>query len=292
MFPHRHNRSNNLHNLMIAPLPVVESQPHIVHSDEAILVVDKPAGWPAVSLKGGIERTLAAWLIDQFPSQASIGARPGEAGLVHRLDNDTSGLLVAARTEEVYRRLRQQFDEGTVEKEYAALVLGHPPAAGVIDLPIAHHPRKKKKMVVCESKARAEEWKARPARTEYRVIERFAFPSPWPSPLPPQELRRASRGEGGGRGGVAAIDYSLLTVTITTGVRHQIRAHLASMGHPIAGDRLYQNPKMRAADALPLARHFLHAVRIAFVHPERGTDVAYDSPLPDDLKAALAALQH
>lgn len=244
-------------------------QPRILHADEAVLVIEKPAGWPAVPMEGGIERTLAAWIVEQFPVQKSIGPKAEEAGLCHRLDNDTSGLLVAARTDEVYRRLRQQFDEGAVRKEYAALVLGRPPSDGTIDLPIAHHPRKKKKMVVCSSELQAKEWKARPARTAFEMQARYRFEAK----------------------GVPAIEYALLFVTITTGVRHQIRAHLASVGHPIAGDRLYQNPRMRSADALPLMRQFLHATRIAFLHPASGTEVVFSSSLPDDLETALAQLR-
>ena len=229
-----------------------------LHEDTSILVLDKPAGMPSVSLKEGEEGTIAAWILKKFPGQDQIGKNGAlEAGLVHRLDNDTSGVIVAARTKAAYENLRAQFDEGCVWKEYTALVLGTPPPNGAIDSPIAHHPRKKKKMVVCASKAEAEKLKARPAHTEYEVIRQIK-------------------------------DYSLLKVTIATGVRHQIRAHLASIGFPIAGDRLYQNPKMRAKDSSNLTRHFLHAHKLQFRHPESGCVVEFSSDLPEDLKEMLA----
>lgn len=238
----------------------METHPAIIHIDEAIIVIDKPAGWPAVFVREGKERTVAAWLLEQIPEQASVGMRPAEAGLVHRLDNDTSGLLLAARMGEAFSSLRRQFEEGAVEKGYRALVLGDPPPEGTIDAPIAHHPRKGKKMVVCESEARAAELKGRAARTAYRVIERFER-------------------------------YSLISVTIATGVRHQIRAHLASIGHPIAGDLLYQNARARARDDLSLTRQFLHASRLSFVHPVSGTPISFSSDLPADLRAALSVLR-
>lgn len=244
------------------------STPHIIYEDQDLLVIDKPAGMPTISLKEGERGTLAEWLLAQLPAQAGIGPGRTEAGLVHRLDNDSSGIILAAKNEPAYANLREQFRQGKAQKEYLALVVGHPPEAGSIDFPIAHHPRKKKKMVVCESEARAEAWGGRPATTKFSLLHRYT-------------LSQAER---------SAL-YALLRVTITTGVRHQIRVHLASLGYPIAGDRLYQSPKKRAADILKLDRHLLHAHRLTFSHPSTGKTTTHTSPLPHNLQKALDWLQ-
>lgn len=229
--------------------------PAIIYEDQYILVIDKPAGMPSMSLSGSEEKTLASWISKKNPDCAKAG-ESGEVGLVHRLDNDTSGVIVAARINDAYKNLRAQFEDGTVKKEYIVLVIGTPPKEGRIDLPIAHHPRKKKKMMVCVSEAEAKKHKARTAATKFRVIKKYNFE--------------------GAR-------YSLLSVEIKTGVRHQIRAHLASIGHPIAGDKLYQNSKLKEMDVLNLKRHFLHASEIEFAHPKSGERVKFVSKLPIDL---------
>jgi len=223
--------------------------PTVIFKDEDILVVEKPAGMPSVSLKEDEDGTLASWLLKKFPKLSTLPKGKLETGLVHRLDNDTSGLMVAARTVGAYKNLRKQFDEGKVLKEYMALVIGNPPAKGMIEDPIAHHERKKKKMVVSKS--------GRPAETKFKVIKRFGK------------------------------KYALLAVEIRTGVRHQIRTHLASIGFPIAGDRLYQNPKKRGEDTLPLKRHFLHASKLGFTHPKTGRRLEFSSQLPQDLLCFL-----
>lgn len=243
--------------------------PSLIHEDAALLVIEKPGGMPAIAIEERSPGTLAAWIVDRFPEQAAIG-KPGEAGLAHRLDNDTSGLICAGRTQAAYEDLRQQFDAGSVRKEYLALVVGSAPERGECALQIAHHPRKRERMVVCESKEREREWKGRPARTAFETIGRFTLPSGAPA----------------GR-----TFYTLLSVTIATGVRHQIRAHLAHLGHPVAGDALYQNARMRQEDALELSRHFLHAHRIAFRHPASNEMISFESPLPVDLTAALERLK-
>ena len=228
------------------------SAPRIVHKDDSIIVVDKPAGMPAVSLEKKEGGTLTSWLIGKFPALCNLEKGELEAGLVHRLDNDTSGLMIAARTAEAYRSLRKQFDDGRVDKEYVALVVGNPAAKGTINTPIAHHPRKKKKMIASPD--------GRPAETRFKVIKRFGS------------------------------KYALLQVKIKTGVRHQIRVHLASIGFPLAGDSLYRNPKKRSEDTLDLNRHFLHAAGLGFLHPKTDKWVEFSSELPADLKAALKSL--
>ncbi len=243
--------------------------PSLIHEDAALLVLEKPAGMPAVAVQGRSQGTLAEWILERYPSQEGVG-EAGEAGLVHRLDNDTSGLILAGRTQAAYDRLRRQFDAASVRKEYLALVVGAAPERGECGRAIAHHPRKRDRMAVCESRGREAEWKGRPALTAFEAIGRFTLPSQAPS----------------GR-----TFYTLLSVTIATGVRHQIRAHLAHLGYPVAGDALYANARARQEDALGLTRHFLHASRLVLRHPEGGEMISFESPLPGDLSAALERLQ-
>lgn len=235
----------------------------IIYIDESLIVIDKPAGLPSTSIMVSEKDTLAAHMLKQFPDQANIQRGQLEAGLVHRLDTQTSGVIVAARTNAAYDNLRSQFDAGSVEKKYAALVLGTAPPKGLIDYPIAHHPRKKNKMIVCKTYSDTARLKAREAKTLFRADKIFDHDG---------------------------TKYTLLSVEIKTGVRHQIRAHLASMGHPIVGDALYQNAKMRRADSLGLTRHFLHAVKISFDHPATGEGVSFVSPVPKELEEALENL--
>ena len=181
-------------------------------------------------------------------------------GIAHRLDNNTSGIVCAGKTLKSYESLRTQFANNAVSKHYTALVLGGAPEHEEIDAPIAHHRRKKTKMVVCESEARADELKARAAHTHYDVAGRYLFGDE---------------------------SYTLLDIVISAGVRHQIRAHLAWKGLPLAGDKLYQNPKKRAEDLLPLKRHFLHASKLEIDHPLTSERMIFECPLPSDLKEAL-----
>ncbi|MBI4212254.1 MAG: RluA family pseudouridine synthase [Deltaproteobacteria bacterium] len=205
----------------------------IHYEDDALLIVEKPAGIPC--LPGEISPCLA----DQLP--AAQKELP-DFGLVHRLDNETSGLLVIVKNKGTYEILRRQFAEGLIEKEYVAFVVGHPPKQGVIETPISHHPRKKKKMVVSPE--------GRPAHTEYEVLEHHG-------------------------------PNSFVSVHISTGVRHQIRVHLASIGHPIVGDKVYGKASVDSS------RHFLHAHAIAFHHPLTGEDMEFTSPLPADFEEVL-----
>lgn len=247
-------------------------KPSVIYSDDDIIAIDKPAGIPSVSLEGGSRETCASWLIENFPELKNVGPGEreapyrtvqGEAGLIQRLDNDTSGVMIAAKTNESYEILKSMMSDGKIAKHYIALVVGHVAGSGNIDLPIAHHPRKKRKMIVCEGASKAADLDARDAETSYAPTAHYRLEN---------------------------THYTLLAVTIKTGARHQIRAHLASLGRPIAGDRLYQSPRMRDEDALRLDRHFLHACRVVFRHPRDGRPMDIESPLPDELRAALGEL--
>jgi 23S rRNA pseudouridine1911/1915/1917 synthase len=235
------------------PAPQPELPIRIVHADAHLIVADKPAGMPSHPLKPGEKGTAANALVGRFPELAQVGPAPREGGLVHRLDTDTSGLLLAARTDAAHALLRAQFTARTVEKGYLALVAGELHAGGEIALPLAHDPQDSRKMRAASDTEYAELHGARPAVTRFEPLER--------------------------RGGL-----TLLEVEIETGVMHQIRAHLAFIGHPLAGDLLYGGP-----DLPGLARHFLHAAQLSFAHPD-GTRPRFESPLPPELSAALAAL--
>ena len=227
----------------------------IVYEDDVLLVATKPAGLATLAKPGGIA-SLSEELVKMRPE---LGEIP-DNGIAHRLDNDTSGIICIGKTTTAYENLRSQFADGTARKHYTALVLGGTPDHETIEAPIAHHPRKKTKMVVCESKERAEELKARPAHTIYSVAQRYLL------------------------GDTA---YTLLDVVIASGVRHQIRAHLAWVGFPLSGDELYQNTKKRAEDVLPVKRHFLHASKLEINHPTTGDRIFLESKLPDDLSKIL-----
>jgi len=235
-----------------APAPQPELPIRVVHADAQVVVIDKPAGMPSHPLKPGELGTAANGLVARFPELAAVGpAREG--GLVHRLDTDTSGLLLAARTEAAHAQLRAQFTARTVEKGYLALVSGELHAGGEIDLPLAHDPRDPRRVRAASDPEWAALHDARPALTRFTPLER--------------------------RGG-----FTLLDVEIATGVLHQIRAHLAFIGHPLAGDLLYEGPALPA-----LGRHFLHAARLGFAHPD-GTRARFTSPLPADLRAIFDQL--
>lgn len=227
----------------------------ILHEDGALIVAVKPAGMATLAKSSGIA-SLSEELVKMRPE---LGGIP-DNGIAHRLDNDTSGIVCVGKTNEAYDNLRAQFANNSVSKHYTALVLGGAPEHEEIEAPIAHHPRKKTKMVVCESEARADELKARTAHTHYDVVARYLFKDE---------------------------SYTLLDIVISAGVRHQIRAHLAWKGLPLAGDKLYQNSKKRAEDLLPLKRHFLHASKLEIDHPLTNERITFECPLPGDLKETL-----
>ena len=237
-----------------APAPQPELPLRIVHADAHVVVADKPAGMPSHPLKPGETGTAANALVGRFPELSSVGPAPREGGLVHRLDTDTSGLLLAARTEAAHAMLRAQFASRIVEKGYLALVAGELHAGGEIDVPLLHDPHDARKVRAASDPEWAQAHGARPASTRFTPVERRA-------------------------------GFTLVEVEIRTGVLHQIRAHLAFVGHPLAGDALYGGP-----DLPGLSRHFLHAARLAFAHPD-GSRPRFESSLPDDLSGVLDALR-
>jgi 23S rRNA pseudouridine1911/1915/1917 synthase len=228
----------------------------IIYRDGDIIVLDKPAGLTVHPAPGHPSGTLVNALLAACPDLRvpSTGLRTGIAGtlrpgIVHRLDKDTSGLMVVAKNDRAQRALQQQLKERKVHKTYLALIHGVPnPREGVIEAPIGRHPKNRKKMAVVAG--------GRDAITRYRLREEVA----------------------GGK-------YSLLEVEPVTGRTHQIRVHLAALGHPVAGDATYG----RRSEVI--GRQFLHAHRLAFAMPLGGRTVEFESPLPADLREALAELR-
>jgi len=220
----------------------------IVYEDADLLVIDKPAGLTVHPAPGHAAHTLVNALLAYCPELAGVGGE-GRPGIVHRIDKDTSGLILVAKNDAAHASLARQLKARQVEKTYLALVRGRPdPPEGAIDAPVGRHPKQRKKQAVVEG--------GRAARTRYRVL-------------------RALDG------------YSLLEVRPETGRTHQIRVHLASIGHPVAGDALYG----RGATPPSLRRQFLHAHRLAFSHPRTGARLELEAPLAQDLAFVLEELQ-
>ena len=226
------------------PIPL-----RIVYEDDDLLVVDKPAGLAIHPSPGHARHTLVNAILAHCPDLSGIGGE-GRPGIVHRLDKDTSGLIIVAKHDQAHASLARQLKERKVEKTYLALAEGRvePPEA-VIEAPIGRDPRRRKRMAVVE--------RGREARTRYRLLREVA-----------------------GR--------SLLEVRPETGRTHQIRVHLAAIGHPIAGDRLYGR---RGGKETTLRRQFLHAHRLAFRHPRTGERLELEAPLAEDLQQALDAME-
>jgi 23S rRNA pseudouridine1911/1915/1917 synthase len=224
-----------------APATVPEVTFGIPFEDDHLLVVDKPAGLVVHPARGHRTGTLAQALV----GRAAGGEDPYRAGIVHRLDRDTSGLLAVAKSDEVHRALKALLASRQLKREYLALVEGRPPArTGTIDAPIGRDRHDRVLMSIDTDEPRE-------ARTHFE-IERI---------LP---------------------EATLLRVALETGRTHQIRVHLAAIEHPVCGD-----PQYGTAGQYGLGRQFLHAARLAFVHPVTGEEIDVSSPLPADLAAAL-----
>jgi 23S rRNA pseudouridine1911/1915/1917 synthase len=223
----------------------------IVYEDDDIVVVNKPRGVAAHPTPGWTGPTVIGGLLATGHRVATSGAAERQ-GIVHRLDANTSGVMVVAKSESAYSALKQAFRDRTVSKTYHALIQGHPdPLRGTIDAPIGRHPSSGdgRFAVVADG---------RPSVTHYDTLEAF----------------RAA---------------SLLSVGLETGRTHQIRVHMAALRHPCCGDLLYgADPKLAAH--LGLTRQWLHAVRLAFEHPATGLEVSFESGYPDDLQHSLDIL--
>jgi 23S rRNA pseudouridine1911/1915/1917 synthase len=222
----------------------------ILYEDDDIVVVDKPRGVAAHPTPGWTGPTVTGGLLGAGYRVSTSGAAERQ-GIVHRLDANTTGVMVVAKSEPAYSALKQAFRDRTVSKTYHALIQGHPdPLRGTIDAPIGRHPSGDGRFAVVAD--------GRPSVTHYDTMEAF----------------RAA---------------SLLSVGLETGRTHQIRVHMAALRHPCCGDLLYGADPVLAAH-LGLTRQWLHAVRLSFEHPSTGREVTFESPYPDDLAHALDVL--
>jgi 23S rRNA pseudouridine1911/1915/1917 synthase len=220
------------------------------HADDDVLVLAKPAGVVVHPGAGHATGTLVNGLLARYPEIATVGD-PMRPGIVHRLDRDTSGLLVVARSQRAYDALVAQLAAHEVDRRYVALVWGRLASPrGMIDAPVGRSQSRRTRMAVRDE--------GKPARTEYVVEEVFDEPA-----------------------------CSRLECRLETGRTHQIRVHLAAVGNPVVGDSTYGGPRPTIA----LTRPFLHAARLAFVHPVTGELLQFHEPLPEELDAVLAALR-
>ncbi len=228
-------------------LPNTELAVEVLYLDGDVLALNKPAGMPSLAQRSSDRATVANFLAARFPETLGVGERAFECGVAHRLDNATSGALLVARHAESYRKLRQTFREKQVEKIYLAVVRGEIAAPQTLTTPLRARGRHGSRVEV----AACGDCEARAATTELWPLQHLA-------------------------------DATLLRIRIATGVRHQIRAHLASIGHPVLGDPLY-HPGREAS-----ARLLLHAVSLRLPHPTRGDTLLVEAPPPGDFQAALA----
>jgi 23S rRNA pseudouridine1911/1915/1917 synthase len=236
---------------------VAEAVPlDIRYEDGDLVVINKPAGMVVHPGPGHFAGTLVNALLAHCPDLPGIGdtKRPG---IVHRLDKDTSGLIVAAKNDRALRQLQAQFKQRTIIKRYIALVDGRvEPSAALIDAPIGRDPERRKMMsVIHSSSPRAKSAHTRDAQTQYRALHIYE-------------------------------QYSLLECTPLTGRTHQLRVHLAYIGHPIVGDRVYGRRKQR----ISLSRHFLHAKELTFRRPSDGAVLTFSAVLPPELQTIIEGL--
>jgi 23S rRNA pseudouridine1911/1915/1917 synthase len=223
----------------------------LVHEDDDLLVVDKPAGLVVHPGAGQATGTLVHGLLARYPELRAVGAadRPG---IVHRLDKGTSGLLLVARSKAAYETLVAMLSARRVRRGYRALVWGEPASpTGMVDAPIGRSARDRTRMAVVAS--------GKPARTRFEVVRSFHEP----------------------------VVVTELECTLETGRTHQIRVHLSSVGHPVVGDARYGG----ARPSLPMDRPWLHAAHLALAHPVTGRDLRFDSPVPPDLAEVLTRLR-
>jgi len=237
--------------------PALSVAPQILYEDKNLLVINKPAGIivhpHALNIS---EPSIAGWLIKKYSQIKKVGEDPLRPGIVHRLDKDTSGVLVIAKNQPTFYFLKQQFQEYKIEKKYLALVRGEiKKQQGIIDLPLVRSKKSpmKRKVVIRKN----EDKKVKTALTKYKVLKQYQ-------------------------------GYTLLEVFPQTGRTHQIRVHLAAIGFPVVGDKLY-GYKKKDRNLINISRQFLHAQEISFFSPT-GEYLEIEAPLPDNLKQFLQKL--
>ncbi len=228
----------------------------IVHEDEALLIINKPVGMVVHPAVGNFDNTLLNALLFHAPALAKLP----RAGIIHRLDKDTSGLLIIAKTENAFMKLSQQMKARTISRTYQAIVSGILLSGGTIDEPIGRHPIQRKRMAVIET--------GKPAVTHFRIVEKY----------------RA---------------HTRLKVLLETGRTHQIRVHMAHIRHPLLGDptyggRLQLPPKASPAlidELRQFKRQALHAAELSFTHPLTQKIMRWQAPMPDDMQHLIEILR-
>jgi 23S rRNA pseudouridine1911/1915/1917 synthase len=234
------------------PAPTQELEIRTLYADPLILALAKPAGMPSTARRIGGRPSVAGYLLQCMPELGAVAPSPLDAGLVHRLDTETSGVLLAARTADAWRALRGQFRRKAVDKEYTAVVRGRLRGERTLTDDLEHDPRRPGVMRVATRRGSRRHWHAVSA----------VSPVAW------------------------ANNATRLQIRLPTGVTHQIRVQLAAIGHPILGDGLYDTaPPPAAVDRL-----LLHAIRIRVTHPDSGAPLEVHAPLPQDFVAALGRL--
>lgn len=232
-----------------AAVPEPEAALRVLFESAGVLVVDKPAGQPSAPLVDGETGTLANALVGHYPELAGVGYSPREPGLLHRLDTDTSGLLVVARTSDAFERLKVGLKADRLHKSYQLVCReAELPDRGTIEFPIASHPKDQRRVYACIHPRDVARYAPRPAITNYEVE------------------RRGAR-------------WALVRVEVARALRHQIRVHFAAIEHPLAGDILY------GGEPVALGHHALHASRVAFEDDELGFEVT--CPVPADMAALV-----
>jgi 23S rRNA pseudouridine1911/1915/1917 synthase len=235
----------------------------VLYEDADVIVVDKPSGMPTHPLQPSELGTAANAIIAKYPETAGVGFARREPGLLHRLDTDTSGVLVVARNQKAFDSLRNASHNAKVHKRYVALVEGSVPAEGRVDYPLVPHRKDPRRVEAVTPHVRLRAGtRTFDAHTRYK---------------PTRSIRTKDA------------MFTLVEVEVETAFRHQVRVHLATVGHPLYADTLYKGPP--PVGNVRLDRHFLHASEVAFAHPSDGRIVTVKSPLPNDLSAALAALE-
>ena len=224
--------------------------PKIIYQDHELLILDKPAGLVVNRDRSVKEKTLQDWIEDNFQFPI-FNFQKGRSGIVHRLDKETSGVLVAAKTPNSFSHLLGQFKQRQIKKKYLALVYGKVfPREGEISLPIARSRVNRKKFAVSLV--------GKKSYTRYRLL--INYPSG---------------------------PYGLLAVWPTSGRTHQIRVHLKSLGYPVVGDKKYSGRKQSRSDRQWCPRQFLHACQLKLIHPQKKKELSFSSPLPKELKKVL-----
>lgn len=233
-------------------VPEAEAPLEVMLETAEVIVASKPAGQPTAPIQPGETGTLANALVARYPEIAEIGHSPREPGLLHRLDTDTSGLVVAARTPEAFRTLSSALKEGRLEKKYLLICEEEGLAdTGTIEIPLAPHPKDRRRVYPCAHPRDVARYAPRPARTSYQVLERK------------------------GR-------FALVEAHAPKAMRHQVRVHLAAIGHPLAGDALYGGPEVPG-----LSRHALHASYVKWTGDAVVPAFEVRSALPAELAAVL-----